>query len=211
MSNTKRCGRCKIEKPLTKFYRRQANKNEGVQAFCKSCVQIIGKERYWKTRKKRLEQQARWRKQHRQYGKEYSKKWAEEHPAWRKESQKSWRKKNPNYTNIYRREKYQSDLNYKLSCILRARQTAALKGKAKQGSAVKALGCTMDEAWNHIEQLFQPGMTRENHGKWEFDHIIPLSSFDLEDREQYLKAFHYTNLQPLWKSDNRSKGAKINV
>ena len=44
---------------------------------------------------------------------------------------------------------------------------------------------------------------------WHIDHIIPLVSFDLTDRKQFLKACHYTNLQPLWAEENLRKGAKI--
>lgn len=38
------------------------------------------------------------------------------------------------------------------------------------------------------------------------DHIVGLINFDLTNREQFLKACHYSNLQPLWWNDNLSKG-----
>ena len=42
----------------------------------------------------------------------------------------------------------------------------------------------------------------------DLDHVQPLSSFDLTNIEQLKEAAHYTNIQPLLKSDNRSKGSK---
>ena len=53
-------------------------------------------------------------------------------------------------------------------------------------------------------------MNWKNYGfrGWHIDHIKPLSSFDLSDRNQLLEACHYTNLQPLWWYENLSKGVK---
>lgn len=127
----------------------------------------------------------------------------------------------------------QSELNKKIAINLRQRmrlawrvaQLEALKStttlvphiKKKAGSAVKDLGCTIDEFIKHTENLFYDNpetgekMTWDNHGLfgWHFDHILPLSRFDLTDREQLLQAVHYTNIQPLWAKDNIRKGNKI--
>jgi hypothetical protein len=50
-------------------------------------------------------------------------------------------------------------------------------------------------------------MNWDNRDKWHIDHIIPLAS--AKSPEEVEKLCHYTNLQPLWASDNMSKGAKL--
>jgi len=97
----------------------------------------------------------------------------------------------------------------RLRCGLRARFTVALKGKYKIGSAVRDLGCSIDELKVYLESKFQNGMTWNNYGKWHIDHIMPLASFDLTDYEQVKQACNYKNLQPLWAEDNLKKGAKL--
>jgi hypothetical protein len=49
-------------------------------------------------------------------------------------------------------------------------------------------------------------MTIENHGLWEIDHIKPLALAHTYDEVVLLN--HYTNLQPLWKEENRRKSSK---
>lgn len=123
-----------------------------------------------------------------------------------KESHKRYIEKSNYYSN-----RYKTDLNFKLKVILRNRLVFALKTKAKTGSAVKDLGCSIDEFKVYIESKFQPGMNWDNYGKWEIDHIVPLSSFNLENREEFVKACNHTNLQPLWKIDNITKSDKIGL
>jgi hypothetical protein len=114
------------------------------------------------------------------------------------------------YRRAYERSKERTDIQFKLGKRLRVRLYNAIRKNLKTGSAVRDLGCTLDQLKTHLESLFQPGMTWDNWGKygWHIDHIIPLSAFNLMDREQLLKACHYTNLQPLWAFDNLSKKDK---
>ena len=102
-------------------------------------------------------------------------------------------------------------LDARMENLLRARLNRAIKDNFKAGSAVEDLGCTIDQFCNiYIAWLFKPGMTWDNWGLagevWHLDHRRPLSTFDLSNREQFQQAVHYTNYQPLWGSENISKG-----
>ena len=104
-------------------------------------------------------------------------------------------------------------INKKLANNLRTRLRQAIKNNWKTGSAVRDLGCSIDFLKQYLEFLFLPGMSWNNHGlgkdKWHIDHIKALANFDLTNREQFLQAVHYTNLQPMWQPDNLSKSNKI--
>lgn len=111
--------------------------------------------------------------------------------------------------NYYKR--YKKDINYTLSVSLRNRTYIAIKNNQKVGSAVKDLGCSVNELKIYLKDKFIEGMTWNNWGKWHIDHIKPLSKFDLSDRKQYLEAVNYSNLQPLWATDNLKKGNRFNA
>jgi hypothetical protein len=106
-----------------------------------------------------------------------------------------------------RRIRYRQDIQFRLGVLLRSR----ISNLFKTGSAVSDLGCSLSELKRHLEDLWKPGMTWDNYGLhgWHIDHIIPISRVDLTDPEQFRKVCHFTNLQPLWSSDNLSKGNKI--
>ena len=95
---------------------------------------------------------------------------------------------------------------------MRSRLNGAIKNNSKSGSAVRDLGCSIDELKIYLEKQFQPGMIWKNWGnkggQWSIDHIIPLISVDLKNREEFLKVCHYTNLRPMWHIDNLKKGDK---
>lgn len=117
------------------------------------------------------------------------------------------RNRHKNYCNHRRK----TDIQFKLQATLRSRLHSAVKDNRKKGSAVKDLGCTIEQLKQYLESKFQLGMSWDNWtiDGWHIDHIKPLASFDLTDRNQLLEACHYTNLQPLWAKDNLIKSDKI--
>lgn len=80
----------------------------------------------------------------------------------------------------------------------------------KRNKTIELIGCSFSDLRKHLESLFWPGMSWDNHGRygWHVDHIIPIAKFDLTDPDQQKICFHYTNMQPLWWKDNISKGKK---
>ena len=118
----------------------------------------------------------------------------------RKEKVNKWNRE-------YLRRKRKNNIQFKISERIRVRVGLALKGKRKPASAIKDMGCTIKFLIQYLESLFEKNMNWNNYGinGWHVDHIKPLSLFDLEDKEQFLEACHYTNLQPLWAFDNLKK------
>jgi len=145
------------------------------------------------------------------------KRYAENKEKFR-EYTKVWNLKHKKRLSIERKEK-RKNLNYKMKAVLRCRIKAAISRitiqnfKYKYSSSVKLLGASIPDVVKHLEKQFKPGMTWENYGKdgWHIDHIRPCASFDLSKLEEQKKCFHYTNLQPLWATENISKGAKYEV
>ena len=120
------------------------------------------------------------------------------------------KKKFNEYFNKWINKKLKEDPHFKLKQNLSHRIYTALKvkGISKSKRTKELIGCTIDQLWQHLKSKFQPGMTRDNYGKWQIDHIKPCALFDLTDPKQQVICFHYTNLQPLWAVDNLKKGAK---
>lgn len=110
------------------------------------------------------------------------------------------------------REKYATDVIFRLTAAIRVSLRRALKGAFKPETAIKLLGCSVEDFRDYIEGQFRDGMTWENQGvHWHLDHIKPLSTFDnLSDIEQLGVAQHYTNIQPLLSHENLSKNNNEN-
>lgn len=221
----KACTRCGEEKDATtEFFGRQAQKRDGLTPHCKACSAVYDAARDREARAARLRTK---RKTDPEWFAAAERRKREKHReklnARTKVRKAAWKKNNPeNYRRSWQKEaakperkaaqvlragrRYREDLRHNLVCRLRTRIYRALKGEAKSASTKALLGCSIPDLVAHMESLFQPGMTWDNRGAWEIDHIRPLASFDLP--AQIAEACHYTNLQPLWRSDNRRKKDK---
>jgi hypothetical protein len=121
--------------------------------------------------------------------------------------------KRKEYRRLHQARKYAGDLNHKLSVVLRSRLTSAVRNGQKRGSAIRDLGCTVDELKAHLEGLFTSGMTWDNfghgEGRWNIDHVFPIKRADLTDRAHVLAVCNWRNLRPEWFVDNVRKSARV--
>jgi hypothetical protein len=124
-----------------------------------------------------------------------------------------WKKKNKAKLTAKERDRYHSDVHYKLKKRVSFQIRFALKnnGSKKYGkSCLKFLGYTIEDLKKHIESLFDANMSWANHGiYWHIDHIIPQSLLpytSMED-ESFKKCWSLENIRPLEAKQNMSDGA----
>ena len=203
----KYCHCCQKEKSTGDFNKNK-KRPDGLQTQCRECTKQ--KTANWHKKQPPVERTKEEQEQYLLYQKEYRTKNKERLLFDKKDyyikNKISLRPKKA----LYEKKRREADPNYKLTVILRQRLNKALKQEYKTGSAIDALGCSIQEARQYLEEKFKPGMTWANHGKgvgkWNVDHILPLAS--TKDQDEKIKLCHYTNLQPLWMEENCSKGAR---
>lgn len=186
-----------MDKELSEFYKDKSRK-DGFHFYCKKCA-IIRAELYRENNKEKCSTTSQ----------EYYQKNKEKVLTRQKQYQQLNKKRISSYMVEYNQIRQKNDIQYNLVVHLRNRLTKAIKYNSKSGSAVKDLGCSIDELKSYLESKFQPGMTWENWGLhgWHIDHIKPLAKFNLTQRDEMLEAVNYKNLQPLWAIDNWKKGS----
>jgi len=235
------CTKCNVEKNLFEFSKKP-NTKDGLAYKCKQCYKEYhynNIDKIKETHKKNFQNfknnfpekykdyYNKWNKNQKEYKKEWYLKYVsiEENKQRLNEYSQLYKKENRDKVNNYVKRKYKNDIQFKLKELIKSRINSALKEHfaTKDKTSLIYLGCTVLIYKLYLEQLFLPEMNWKNHGEiWEIDHIIPLVSFDLTVEENQLKAFHYTNTRPLFKTTkiaksfgyvdiigNRNKGNKI--
>lgn len=210
----KKCIKCSIEKGIIDFPK-SGN-------ICKSCKSIYIKEyylankekvkisvrKYFEENKDNLLEKQKVRKEGikkelSSYLKEYRKLNKSELDSKRKK----YNEDNKERINETRKKRYKvrikTDLEFKLKKIHRNLLKRVLKYKKHERTS-ELLGYTSIELRENIESKFKAGMSWDNYGEWEIDHIKPVSSFDLENTDPSIVS-SLDNLQPLWELENIKK------
>jgi len=115
----------------------------------------------------------------------------------------------------YKQKEYEKIMSCpfkKLIHYSRVRVNDIIKNRNKSFSISGLVFFTKNDLVLHLESKFKDGMTWDNYGRkgWHIDHIKPLVLFDLTKEEEIKEAFALTNLQPLFESENCSKGSLYN-
>lgn len=148
--------------------------------------------------------------------------------SWtRRNPDKTWNAKHPELVNLahlkwkkenlaaYRagerkrkKKKRATDLLFKLKEALRRRIHGVISGREKSAPTARLIGGFL-EYRKRVESTFKSGMNWQNWGIiWEIDHIKPLCAFKnlATDPAEQRAAFHYSNVQALYREENRKKG-----
>lgn len=206
---TKKCSTCNVEKDITEFVKSSRTKT-GFSNPCKEChnkwyhehkeeICKKNKEKYLDNPEPSRARAKEYRNNHLEESNARTKQWIENNRERYNENQRNWR-----------RQAREQNPWMRIRDALSTRMRIALceKNAEKTQFTMEYLGCSGEQLCCFLEAEFSSGMTWENYGEWHIDHIRPCASFNLEDPEEQKKCFHWTNLQPLWASDNIRKSDK---
>lgn len=196
------------------------------EELCSKCKKRVSKRKDYETHKeKRLATGKTWRMKNIEHCKERDNKYHQEHKKERNESCKKYyelnKEKIKEQRKIYRQnnkdkqklqvEKFLSKPGVRVSNALRLRVRRFL-GSGK--TYLDLISCDKDFLKKWFEFNFeldsQHEMSFDNFGKvWEIDHVLPCSSFNMEDEIEQKKCFNWKNLAPLLCSVNKIKNKNI--
>lgn len=173
------------------------------------------REYYRKNREVELARGRKWRADNPEKAKECTKSWRDRNRERHLESLRDWRKRNKPRMDEYRKYYYEHvrkhDDAYKAQMALRQpiySYMGYLSGRLASCDHA-AMSYTPGQLKHHIESLFADGMSWSNYGEWEIDHIIPISHFVKQGVTDFEIVNALSNLQPLWRTDNLSKGSSV--
>ena len=204
---SKVCPCCKQDKPESEYFRRNCKKKDGAvvnkpKSICKVCD--LEKQRIYREKNKETlaKRDADYYQKNKEHKLEVGKKYVANNRVQRNV-----------YIRVYKKVKRETDPSFKVYENVRKRIWKLLtKNKSdKSGKSKELLGCELDQYRKWLEFTFEEDMTWDNYGSyWHIDHVKPLISFDLSDKEAQHNAFHWTNTRAMTATNNLKKGDSIN-
>lgn len=208
-NGVKVCPRCKRELDKHNFSKVITSK-DGLSVYCKECKKEKRKEESENEKRNRIEATKKWRLKNADHIKEYNKKYKDEHRDEVRESYKKYkdnnREKINDIQNIYTKRRLKTDELYKFKFQTRnmIRTSLYRRGYKKNSHTEKILGCSFDDAKNHLEETWLNNYGTPYNGEAvHIDHIIPLST--AKTKEDVIRLCHISNLQYLKPEDNLRK------
>lgn len=210
----KTCTKCgnKYPSTLRYFSAKKAGKN-GLASWCKTCYKEYGQ--LWRVgNRTRLNESARKRRAaNPERYREADLRWKAANQERRRESDRDRKRRerihNPEKLHEYDRQ-WRSRPRNRLSKAISCGVRHSLKNGKGGHRWEHLIGYTVDDLIAHLESQFIKGMTWDNYGDWEIDHIRPVAdfNFDFPNDPEFLECWSLWNLQPLWALDNKSKGPR---
>jgi hypothetical protein len=161
------------------------------------------KRTYHKHREKKLEYHKIWVEQNKEHLKQYLKQYRENNIDKIRETKRN-----------YERTRKTNDPLYKLISNFRTAIYQVLKENnvEKNGRYFEVLKYSPQQLIDHLESKFTGDMSWDNYGKWHVDHILPITSFEINEigDDEFMKCWGLSNLQPLWGDENIRKSNTIN-
>jgi len=228
----KECKKCKKEKELSKFHKNK-NFVDGRKTVCKFCISEQKKEYYNKNKNKISKQSKKsylknkdkakkrannyyhnnkeevskkmklYREENEEKIKIQKKKYYQENKEDIIKKTKSYAKNNKDKINEYR-VNYEKKNKHIIAWRSVLKSQLRRFGTSKESSTLNSLGYSAEDLKQHLENLFTPEMTWNNHGEWHIDHIKPISKFNIDTLPSIVNSLD--NLQPLWSTTREING-----
>jgi hypothetical protein len=226
------CSSCKELVPVSRFGKDKRQKS-GLKSACQPCCNAAVRKWRINNPEKAREASAKYHSANPEKRRASSRKWYNENKELAQRNAKEWRESNRDWVNEYGREyarkwraanpekakesarrgskKRREHPIRRLEDAIKNGIYRGIRGITKDGHTFDLLGYSLEELTAHLEPMFSDGMSWENYGEWHVDHIRPLASYSYKstNEPEFKEAWALSNLQPLWGSENQSKGAKL--
>lgn len=193
---------------LKAYHQKWCEKNKETNKIKKHEYYINNKKRYNKNSKelyKKNKDKPEFKEKRRVYMKGYCEKNKEKRKAYGKKYYDEHKKERKAYANEHKKRRKKEDIDFKLKVNLSSRLLTAFKKYTKTGKIMssKEYGINYKDIIEHLKPF------PKDIENYDIDHVIPLSKFELTNKEQVKRAFAPNNHKWLTKEANRSKGNKL--